>query len=191
MTWTTKLRGFEKCQRQKANDRKIRFPKSSESGERNLSTLEAARQEASVEISPWGSFDPSTPLDYFNFAGSKVMEQRDVDDLVLRLNPQKVQPWLIDALRRGLGIHHASMNLRYRRIVEMLYRKGYLQLVVATEALALGINMPYKTVVFSGFSVFLSPQNYRQVSSRAGRRGFDLLGNLSSMVSAKIECTRS
>ncbi|RKL20512.1 hypothetical protein BFJ72_g15055 [Fusarium proliferatum] len=116
MTWTTKLRGFGKWQRQKANDRKIRFPKSSEGGERNLSTLEIARQEASVEISPCGSFDPSAPLDYFSFAGSKVMEQRDVDDLVLRLNPKKVQPWLIDALRRGLGIHHASKNLQYRRM---------------------------------------------------------------------------
>ncbi|RKL08713.1 hypothetical protein BFJ70_g16768 [Fusarium oxysporum] len=60
----------------------------------------------------------------------------------------------------------------------MLFRKGYLRLVVATGTLALGINMPRKTVVFSGDSVFLSPQNYRQASGRAGRRGFDLLGNV-------------
>lgn len=55
---------------------------------------------------------------------------------------------------------------------------GYLRVVVATGTLALGINMPCKTVVFSGDSVFLSPQNYRQASGRAGRRGFDLLGNI-------------
>ncbi|EGU72487.1 hypothetical protein FOXB_17004, partial [Fusarium oxysporum f. sp. conglutinans Fo5176] len=177
-TWKKKLRDFEQWQRQKGNNRESRVFKSSESGERNLSKLEIARQEGSVEMSPWESFDPKAPLDHFSFADSKVMQQRDLDNLVLRLNPKKVQPWLIDALRRGLGIHHAGMNLQYRRIVEMLFRKGYLRLVVATGTLALGINMPCKTVVFSGDSVFLSPQNYRQASGRAGRRGFDLLGNV-------------
>ncbi|EXK76981.1 hypothetical protein FOQG_18291 [Fusarium oxysporum f. sp. raphani 54005] len=177
-TWKKKLRDFEQWQRQKGNDREIRFSKSSESGERNISKLEIARQEGNVEINPWESFDPKAPLDHFSFAYSKMMQQRDLENLVLRLNPKNVQPWLIDALRRGLGVHNAGMNLQYRRIVEILFRKGYLRLVVATGTLALGINMPCKTVVFSGDSVFLSPQNYRQASGRAGRRGFDLLGNV-------------
>ncbi|SCO58594.1 related to SKI2-antiviral protein and putative helicase [Fusarium fujikuroi] len=177
-TWKKKLRDFEQWQRQKGNDRGIRFPKRSENGERNPSKLEIAREEGSVETSPWESFDPEAPLDHFSFADTKKMQQKDLDDLVLRLDPMKVQPWLIDALRRGLGVHHAGMNLHYRRIVEILFRKGYIRLVVATGTLALGINMPCKTVVFSGDSVFLSPQNYRQASGRAGRRGFDLLGNV-------------
>ncbi|KAF5608666.1 dead deah box helicase [Fusarium pseudoanthophilum] len=178
ITWKKKLRDFEQWQRQKGNNREVRSFKRSEGGERNSSKLEIAREEGSVEISPWESFDPEAPLDQFSFADTKKMQQKDLDDLLLRLDPKKVQPWLIDALRRGLGVHHAGMNLQYRRIVEMLFRKGYIRLVVATGTLALGINMPCKTVVFSGDSMFLSPQNYRQASGRAGRRGFDLLGNV-------------
>ncbi|KAH7149469.1 hypothetical protein B0J13DRAFT_621328 [Dactylonectria estremocensis] len=53
------------------------------------------------------------------------------------------------------------MNLRYRQIVEMLFRRGYLRVVVAAGALALGMNMPLKTVIFSGDSIFLTIQNYR------------------------------
>ena len=62
--------------------------------------------------------------------------------------------------------------------VEVLFRKGFLRVVIATGTLALGINMPCTTVVFSGDSVFLTALNYRQAAGRAGRRGFDLMGNV-------------
>lgn len=97
---------------------------------------------------------------------------------VRQLSRRQVAPWLIDALKRGIGIHHAGMNRKYRQVVEILFRKGFLRVVIATGTLALGINMPCKTVVFSGDSVFLTALNYRQCAGRAGRRGFDLLGNV-------------
>lgn len=86
--------------------------------------------------------------------------------------------WLTLGLQRGIGVHHAGMNRKYRQVVEMLFRKGYLRVVVATGTLALGINMPCATVVFSGDSIFLTALNFRQAAGRAGRRGFDLLGNV-------------
>lgn len=60
----------------------------------------------------------------------------------------------------------------------MLFRKGFLTVVLATGTLALGINMPCKTVVFLGDSVLLTALNYHQATGRSGRRGFDQLGNV-------------
>ncbi|KAF4957474.1 hypothetical protein FSARC_11310 [Fusarium sarcochroum] len=178
LVWQQKIQTFEQWKKQKESGRQNQASSRSKSGDENVSKLELARDEASVDVSQWESFDPEAPLDQFSFAGTKAMQQNEFDKMVRSLSRDKVAPWLIDALRRGLGVHHAGMNRRYRQIVEMLFRQGYLRLVVATGTLALGINMPCKTVIFSGDSVFLSPQNYRQASGRAGRRGFDLLGNV-------------
>uniref|UniRef100_A0A7M4EVL4 DExD/H-box helicase 60 n=1 Tax=Crocodylus porosus TaxID=8502 RepID=A0A7M4EVL4_CROPO len=79
---------------------------------------------------------------------------------------------------RGIGYHHASMTAKQKQFVEMLFRMGYIQVVTATSTLALGINMPCKSVVFSENSVYLDALNYRQMSGRAGRRGQDLIGNV-------------
>ncbi|XP_077209763.1 putative ATP-dependent RNA helicase DDX60 isoform X2 [Paroedura picta] len=79
---------------------------------------------------------------------------------------------------RGIGYHHASLEYKGRQMVEMLFRMGFIQIVTATGTLALGINMPCKSVVFLQNSVYLDALNYRQMSGRAGRRGQDLLGNV-------------
>ncbi|KAM0672401.1 hypothetical protein OCOL_000619 [Ordospora colligata] len=84
----------------------------------------------------------------------------------------------IDMLYRGIGVHHAHMNKRYRSLVEILFRQKHLQVLFATETLALGINMPCRSVVFAGDSLQLDPMNYKQMAGRAGRRGFDTLGNV-------------
>lgn len=85
---------------------------------------------------------------------------------------------LIDALQCGIGVHHAGLNRKYRQVCEILFWKGYLHVVVATGTLALGINMPCKTVIFSSDLVFLTALGFRQAAGRAGCRGFDFLGNI-------------
>ncbi|NXW47562.1 DDX60 helicase, partial [Nyctiprogne leucopyga] len=79
---------------------------------------------------------------------------------------------------RGIGYHHGSMAAKERQVVEMLFRLGYIKVVTATSTLALGINMPCKSVVFAEDSVFLDALNYRQMSGRAGKRGQDMIGNV-------------
>lgn len=84
----------------------------------------------------------------------------------------------LDMAYRGIGVHHSAMNRKYRSAVEILFRKKHVRVLFATETLALGINMPCRTVVFAGDSLQLDPMNYKQMSGRAGRRGYDTLGNV-------------
>ena len=88
------------------------------------------------------------------------------------------------ALRRGFAAHHAGMLPAFRHIVEKLFVQGLLRAVFATETLALGINMPARSVVmeklvkFDGEShVDLTPGQYTQLTGRAGRRGIDVIGH--------------
>jgi ATP-dependent RNA helicase HelY len=88
------------------------------------------------------------------------------------------------ALGNGYGAHHAGMLPAFRHIVEELFSRGLLKVCFATETLALGINMPARTVVleklvkFNGEAhVDLTPGQYTQLTGRAGRRGIDTEGH--------------
>uniref|UniRef100_A0A8B9GNU6 DExD/H-box helicase 60 n=1 Tax=Amazona collaria TaxID=241587 RepID=A0A8B9GNU6_9PSIT len=114
-------------------------------------------------------------------------ELQKVNKMVGKFNPEKIfyrlrferRGYLHRRLAlRGIGYHHASMASKERQVVEMLFRMGYIKVVTATSSLALGINMPCKSVVFAEDSVFLDALNYRQMSGRAGRRGYDMIGNV-------------
>ena len=70
-------------------------------------------------------------------------------------------------------------------MIELLFDKGYIKLLFATETFAVGINMPTKTVIFTGFDKFngstmrlLYPHEYTQMAGRAGRRGLDTIGHV-------------
>ena len=143
-----------------------------------VSKMDQQRDAGGVEASPWESFDPEAPLDGYHFADHKRLQLSELQMYLRQLGRRNIQQWLIDAVSRGVGVHHSGMNRKYRQVVEILFRKGFLRVIVATGTLALGINMPCKTVVFSGDSVFLTALNFRQCAGRAGRRGFDLLGNV-------------
>lgn len=93
-------------------------------------------------------------------------------------------PAFKEGLLNGLAPHHAGMIPAFKECVEELFQRGLLKLIVATETLALGINMPARTVVierlekWNGDShVLLTPGQYTQLTGRAGRRGIDTIGN--------------
>ncbi|KAM0491235.1 hypothetical protein ACHAP8_010809 [Fusarium lateritium] len=122
--WRQKVQKFEQWKKQKDSDRDIDrsntierfFPNRSKDADDSISKLDLVREETSEDISRWESFDPEAPLDQFSFADMTKMQQHDFDDSVYSLGRDKVESWLIDALRRGLGVYHAGMNRRYRQM---------------------------------------------------------------------------
>uniref|UniRef100_UPI00398E78A8 probable ATP-dependent RNA helicase DDX60 n=1 Tax=Pristiophorus japonicus TaxID=55135 RepID=UPI00398E78A8 len=112
------------------------------------------------------------------YAVESAADRKILDTIFQRLQLAKTVNQLRFYLERGIGFHHASLNSKGRQAVEMLFRLGFARVVTATGTLALGINMPCKTVVFLDDSVSLDALQYRQMSGRAGRRGFDVIGNV-------------
>lgn len=178
--WGRTLEQFEKhkLQKEKAAAKKGPAKKVKlNDDEEGASKLDLQR-DAADEGSKWDSFDPDAPIDGYHFADYTKVLRSEFEVYIRQLRRRDIAPWLIESLQRGVGVHHAGMNRKYRQVVEILFRKRFLRVIIATGTLALGINMPCKTVVFSGDSVFLTALNYRQCAGRAGRRGFDLLGNV-------------
>ncbi|KAB8290208.1 hypothetical protein EYC80_011077 [Monilinia laxa] len=178
--WKKLMDGYEKYQELKAKKgRKPAKPsKKTNQDDEGGSKMDRMREDATDGSSFYDLFDPSAPQADFSFADPKRLQKEELDGFIRQLRRKEIREDLIDLLRRGIGVHHAGMNRKYRQCVEMLFRKGFLRVVIATGTLSLGINMPCATVVFSGDSVFLTALNFRQAAGRSGRRGFDLLGNV-------------
>jgi len=88
-------------------------------------------------------------------------------------------------LHHGLGVHHAGMLPRYRRLVERLAQEGKLRIICGTDTLGVGVNVPIRTVLFTKLCKYdgentkvLTVRDFKQIAGRAGRRGYDALGSV-------------
>lgn len=88
-------------------------------------------------------------------------------------------------VRSGIGVHHAGMLPKYRRLVEQLAQRGLLRVICGTDTLGVGINVPIRTVLLTALTKFdgtrmrqLSAREFHQVAGRAGRAGYDTSGTV-------------
>ncbi|AAZ54916.1 DEAD/DEAH box helicase [Thermobifida fusca] len=88
-------------------------------------------------------------------------------------------------VRHGIGVHHAGMLPKYRRLVERLAQRGLLKVICGTDTLGVGVNVPIRTVLFTALSKYdgsrvrrLTAREFHQIAGRAGRAGFDTVGNV-------------
>jgi superfamily II RNA helicase len=88
-------------------------------------------------------------------------------------------------IRSGIGVHHAGMLPKYRRLVEQLAQRGLLKVICGTDTLGVGINVPIRTVLLTALTKFdgtrmrqLSAREFHQIAGRAGRAGYDTAGTV-------------
>lgn len=96
-------------------------------------------------------------------------------------------------LRHGLGIHHAGLLPKYRVLVEKLAQQGLLKVICGTDTLGVGVNVPIRTVLFTQLFKYggqktktLTVRDFKQISGRAGRRGFDSVGYVVAQAPAHV-----
>ena len=123
----------------------------------------------------------------------EVIERRTADIPVGDLGVLGFHFWA-HALERGVAAHHAGLLPVFKETVEELFSAGLVKVVYATETLALGINMPARTVVLESLRkwngsahVTLSPGEYTQLTGRAGRRGIDVEGHAVVLAADDVE----
>ncbi len=87
-------------------------------------------------------------------------------------------------VRHGIGVHHAGMLPKYRRLVETLAQAGLLKVICGTDTLGVGINVPIRTVLLTALSKYdgtktrlLKAREFHQIAGRAGRAGYDTVGH--------------
>ncbi|MBA2518117.1 MAG: DEAD/DEAH box helicase [Chloroflexia bacterium] len=115
--------------------------------------------------------------------------EQTIDTVLANMRPEDrelPQVQTISALaRKGIGFHHAGLLPILKQLVELLFSRGLMEVVFATDTLALGVNMPARTVVIGRMSKWdgrrrrlLIPNEFQQMAGRAGRRGMDRFGHV-------------
>ena len=115
-------------------------------------------------------------------------EERDaIAELVagFRFTPGFGRKTLGRLVRHGIGVHHAGMLPKYRRLVEQLAQAGLLKVICGTDTLGVGINVPIRTVLFTALTKYdgvktrhLQAREFHQIAGRAGRAGYDTSGTV-------------
>jgi superfamily II RNA helicase len=114
-------------------------------------------------------------------------EKDEIAELIgnFRFAPGFGRSTLSRLVRHGIGVHHAGMLPKYRRLVETLAQAGLLKVICGTDTLGVGINVPIRTVLFTALSKYdgtrtrlLMAREFHQIAGRAGRAGFDTMGRV-------------
>ena len=135
------------------------------------------------ECESYAHLVPNTLLDSSDTATVKHIITFHLSRYKLETSPQ--YHLLIALLERGIAFHHSGLQPLLKEIVEILFSRGFVKVLFATETFAVGLNMPTKTVMFLGMEKwssdegcrrFLRPDEYIQMAGRAGRRGKDTRG---------------
>ena len=132
--------------------------------------------------------DALSNLDFCTAAEKSAIHMM-IEKSIARLKPEdRVLPQirrLRELLARGIAVHHGGMLPIVKEVVEILFAKTLVKVLFATETFAMGLNLPTRTVVFSGFRKHdgrgfrdLLPGEYTQMAGRAGRRGLDPVGSV-------------
>ena len=134
----------------------------------------------------------------FSTAAEKSAIHMIIEKSIARLKPEdRMLPQirkLREMLERGIGVHHGGLLPIVKEIVEILFARTLVKVLFATETFAMGLNLPTRTVVFSGYRKHdgrefrnLLPGEYTQMAGRAGRRGLDTVGSVIIVTSGKTE----
>ncbi|KAK9889604.1 hypothetical protein WA026_006977 [Henosepilachna vigintioctopunctata] len=137
-----------------------------------------------------------TKLDFNTAAEKELIDEvfNNAMDLLSEEDRQLPQvEHLLPLLRRGIGIHHGGLLPILKETIEILFGEGLIKTLFATETFAMGLNMPARTVLFTGMRKFdgseyrwITSGEYIQMSGRAGRRGLDDKGIVILMVDEKV-----
>jgi superfamily II RNA helicase len=142
-------------------------------------TLEQCANEIQTNSLPWNEDDSKIPY-IIEHECEQIIRKLPNYKEYLNL-PEYIH--IVSLLRKGIAIHHAGIMPVLREMIEILFSKGYIKLLFATETFSVGINMPTKSVIFCDVSKFdghnqrfLYSHEYTQMAGRAGRRGIDNIG---------------